>query len=93
MPLIRKIPKRGFNNKRFAGSLAVINVAELNAFDKGSSVDEAALREKGLVKGSFDGVKVLGAGELKTSLTVKASKFSKSAVEKIEKAGGSVTLI
>ena len=82
MPLTRRIPKRGFNNI-FAKEYAIVNVSDLNKFTEGTVVDAA-----GLIKKTCDGVKVLGDGELTTKLTVKAAKFTKSAVEKIEKAGG-----
>ena len=87
MPLHRRIPKRGFTNI-FKKEYAVINLADLERFDNGATVDEAALRAAGLVKGQNDGVKVLGNGKLSKKLTVSATKFSKSAREIIEKAGG-----
>ena len=89
MPLHRRLPKRGFTNI-FKKDYAVVNVSDLERFDNGASVDEATLRQAGLVKGSHDGVKVLGDGELSKKLTVSATKFSKSAKEIIEKAGGTV---
>ena len=89
MPLHRRLPKRGFTNI-FKKDFAVVNVSDLERFDNGASVDEAMLRQAGLVKGSHDGVKVLGDGELSKKLTVSATKFSKSAKEIIEKAGGTV---
>jgi len=89
MPLHRRIPKRGFTNI-FKKDYAVVNVSDLERFDNGVSVDEAMLREAGLVKGNHDGVKILGDGELSKKLTVSATKFSKTAREIIEKAGGSV---
>ena len=89
MPLHRRLPKRGFTNI-FKTEYAVVNVSDLERFDNGASVDEAMLRQAGLVKGSHDGVKVLGDGELSKKLTVSATKFSKSAKEIIEKAGGTV---
>lgn len=87
MPLHRRIPKRGFTNI-FKKDYAVVNVSDLERFDNGASIDEAMLRQAGLVKGSHDGVKVLGDGELSKKLTVSATKFSKTARETIEKAGG-----
>ncbi|HYC60083.1 MAG TPA: 50S ribosomal protein L15 [Thermoanaerobaculia bacterium] len=87
MPLHRRLPKRGFTNI-FKKDYAVVNVSDLDRFDNGASIDEATLRQAGLVKGSHDGVKVLGDGELSKKLTVSATKFSKSAREIIEKAGG-----
>jgi large subunit ribosomal protein L15 len=89
MPLHRRLPKRGFTNI-FKKDYAVVNVSDLERFDNGASVDETMLRQAGLVKGSHDGVKVLGDGELSKKLTVSATKFSKSAKEIIEKAGGTV---
>jgi large subunit ribosomal protein L15 len=87
MPLHRRLPKRGFTNI-FKKDYAVVNVSDLERFENGTSVDEAALRQAGLVKGQHDGVKILGDGELSRKLTVSATKFSKSAREIIEKAGG-----
>ena len=93
MPLTRRIPKRGFNNI-FAKEYAVINVSDLNKFVDGTVVDTELLKASGLVKKVCDGVKVLGDGELTSkNLTVKAVKFTKTAVEKIEKAGGKVEVI
>ena len=92
MPLYRRIPKRGFNN-RFAKEFAEVNVVDLNRFEEGTVVDFDLMLQSGLVKQVKDGVKVLGNGELKKKLTVKAEKFSKSAAEKIEKAGGKAEVI
>jgi len=89
MPLQRRVPKRGFNNI-FATRYAIVNVSQLNQFRKGSKVDAEALKKAGLIKKEYDGVKVLGEGELTKSLTVIAAKFSASAKEKIEEAGGQV---
>jgi len=89
MPLIRRIPKRGFNNKIFRTNYTIINVDQLNAFDDGATVTPETLVEAGLADKRFwEGVKVLGNGELKKKLTVKAHRFSASAREKITKAGG-----
>ena len=94
MPLFRRMAKRGFNNKAFADVVAILNVATLEeAFAKGDTVDLESLRAKGLAKGRFDLLKILGQGELSKSLTVVADRFSKSAVEKIEAAGGTVQVI
>lgn len=87
MPLARRIPKRGFNNI-FAAKYSIVNVADLNKFKDGTVVDAELLKASGLIKRENDGVKVLGNGELTAKLTVKAAKFSQSAIEKIEKAGG-----
>ncbi len=92
MPLYRRIPKRGFNN-RFAKEYAEINVEQLNRFEDGTVVDFELLAQTGMVKQVKDGVKVLGNGDLEKKLTVKAEKFTKSAVEKIEKAGGKVEVL
>ncbi len=92
MPLTRRMPKFGFQN-HFRKDFAVINVADLEKFSAGATVDLAALREAGLVKGRHDGVKVLGDGDLSKKLVVKADGFSKSAREKIEKAGGTAEVL
>lgn len=91
-PLARRLPKRGFTNK-FAAVVAEINVGQLEAFDAGASVDEQALRARGLIKGQIDRIKVLGKGELTKAVTVTAHSFSKSAQEKIAKAGGKAVLV
>ena len=88
MPLYRRLPKRGFNNARFATNYAIVNVSELNVFEDGAVVDAAALVESGLVNDQCDGIKILGNGELSKKLTVHAAAFSQSAKEKIEAAGG-----
>lgn len=90
MPLIRRLPKRGFNNTAFKTVYAIVNLADLNEFEEGSTVNEAALLEKGLIRGTYDGVKVLGTGELSKKLTVAVDKISAAAAEKIQKAGGSI---
>ena len=87
MPLMRRIPKRGFNNI-FATKYAIINVSDLNRFNDGDVVGVTELKAAGLIKKEYDGVKVLGNGDITVKVTVKAAKFSQSAVEKIEKAGG-----
>ena len=94
MPLFRRMAKRGFNNKAFADVVAIINIATLEeVFEKGDTVDLESLRAKGLAKGRFDLLKILAQGEISKSLTVVADRFSKSAVEKIEAAGGTVQLV
>ena len=93
MPLYRRFPKRGFSNARFQKDWAIVNVGDLEAYDANSTVDMAALKGKRLVVGTFDGVRVLGDGDLTRKLAVRADHFSKSAREKIEKAGGSCDLI
>ena len=92
MPLIRRIPKRGFNNAEFRTNYSIVNVGDLEQFDAGATVDESFLREKKVIRGISDGLKVLANGELTKSLNVTAKKISAAAKEKIEKAGGSVTL-
>ncbi|MDQ3625407.1 MAG: 50S ribosomal protein L15 [Verrucomicrobiota bacterium] len=92
MPLIRRLPKRGFNNAAFKKVYGIVNVGDLEAFDAGTSIDEALLRAKGLVRGRIEGVKILAGGELSKSVSVTVGKVSAAAKEKIEKAGGSVTL-
>lgn len=88
MPLIRRLPKRGFNNAQFTTRYNAVNVADLNQFDDGARVDETALTTVGLSKGRSDGIKILGTGELTKKLTVIASAFSASAKAKIEAKGG-----
>ena len=90
MPLIRRLPKRGFNNAAFHKRYAIVNLSDLKDFKSGSVVNEESLRAANLVRGNFDGVKILGGGELKHGLTIEAEKVSASAREKIEKAGGSI---
>ncbi|HUA64804.1 MAG TPA: 50S ribosomal protein L15 [Alphaproteobacteria bacterium] len=93
MPLIRRIPKRGFNNARFTTQYLPVNVGDLNKFEDGATVDEAALRAIGLANGRAAGIKILGNGELSKKLTVTVSAFSASAKSKIEAKGGSCALI
>ena len=90
LPLYRKLPKRGFNNARFAKVYAIVNVEALNVFEDGAVVDLDALLAKKIVRKANDGLKVLGSGELTKKLTVKASVFSATAKEKIEAAGGKI---
>lgn len=92
-PLLKRIPKRGFNNARFATEYVEVNVSKFNNFEAGTVVTPALLREKGIIKSFKDGVKVLGNGELTVGLTVQAKAFSKSAIEKIEAAGGKAEVI
>ena len=92
MPLIRRLPKRGFNNAAFHKNYAVVNLSDLSSFKEGTVVNEQLLRESNLVRGNGAGLKILGDGELKHALSIEADKVSASAREKIEKAGGSVTL-
>src|SRR5216110_2582454 len=92
MPLIRRLPKRGFNNAAFHKRYAIVNLSELAAFKSGSVVNEESLRAAKLVRGNFHGIKILGDGELKHGLTIQAEKVSASAREKIERAGGTVAV-
>ena len=92
-PLFRRIPKRGFNNYNFQVKYAVINVGDLNKFEDGATITPELLKEMGIVKKQLDGIKVLGNGNLDKKLTVKATMFSKTAKEKIEKTGGKAEVI
>lgn len=92
MPLQRRVPKRGFHNI-FATRYASVNVAALNKFEDGAVVDAAALKAAGLVKKEYDGVKILGNGNVEKKLTVKATAFSEAAKAKIEAAGGKAEVI
>ena len=92
-PLYKRLPKRGFTNIH-AHEYAIVNLGDINAlFEAGSVVELEALKKVGLVKKEHEGVKILGNGELDKALTIKAAKFSKSAVEKISKAGGTVEVL
>lgn len=92
LPLYRKLPKRGFYN-RFGKEYAIVNVADLNCFENGTTVDLAALLEARIIRKPYDGLKVLGNGELSKKVTVIASVFSASAKEKIEAAGGKTEVV
>ena len=91
MPLIRRLPKRGFNNAAFKLRIAVVNLDDLNDFADGATVDEAALRKEGLVRGTVDGVKILARGEITRKLVISGAKFSEAAKRKIEAAGGTIS--
>ncbi len=93
MPLIRRIPKRGFNNARHTTRYISVNLSSLNAFDEGAHVDESALKAVGLANGRSNGIKILGNGELKKRLTVRAHAFSGSARAKIEGLGGTCEVV
>lgn len=93
MPLYRRVPKRGFKNARFRTDYTVINVDQLNGYAAGSTVDLETVLASGLVSLETRLLKVLGDGELKRALTVRAQKFSKSALEKIQSAGGKAVLL
>ena len=88
LPLFRRLPKRGFSNAKFKTEYAVINLSDLNKFEDGAIVTPEILKEMGILKNQLDGVKVLGNGKLDKKLTVKAHRFSKTAIEAIEKMGG-----
>lgn len=91
MPMQRRLPKRGFNNK-FGLKIAEVNLRDLDRFEAGSVVDAQSLAEAGLIKGSFDAIKLLGQGELSKALTVKVDRASAGAKAKVEAAGGAVEL-
>lgn len=93
-PLYRRLPKRGFNNARFTTRYAIINLSDLNKFfNDGDVVSAEILKERGIIKNSLSGIKVLGNGVLEKKLTVKANRFTNSAVTKIEDAGGKAEVI
>jgi large subunit ribosomal protein L15 len=92
MPIYRRLPKRGFKNI-WAKQYAEVNVETLNRFDDGAEVDAVALVESGILKNVYDGIRILGSGELSKKLTVRAQGFTKSAVAKIEAAGGKTEVI
>lgn len=92
LPIYRRIPKHGFTNANRV-EFAIVNVSSLNRFEDETIVAPALLVESGLVRKEYDGIKVLGNGEITKKLTVQANKFSKSAIEAIEKAGGKVEVI
>ncbi|MBQ6840820.1 MAG: 50S ribosomal protein L15 [Bacilli bacterium] len=93
-PLYRRLPKRGFNNARFTTRYAIINLSDLNKFfNDGDVVSAEILKERGIIKNSLNGIKVLGNGVLEKKLTVKANRFTNSAVSKIEDAGGKAEVI
>ena len=93
LPLYRKLPKRGFNNYRFGKKYATVNVQSLNKFNDGEVVDSAALLAMGIINKAYDGVKILGEGEITKKLTVKAAVFSAKAKEKIEAVGGKTEVV
>ena len=93
LPLYRRIPKRGFKNAMFKTRYAVINLDELNAFEDGTVVTPALLKETGIIKNQLDGIKVLGNGKLEKKLTIQANKFSTSALAKIKESGSKAEVI
>ena len=92
-PLFKRLPRRGFSNKRFETKYAIVNVSDLNRFKDGDVVTPELLKESGLVKKELSGIKVLGNGKLEKKLTVKANVFTNSAITKIEEMGGSTEVI
>jgi large subunit ribosomal protein L15 len=92
MPLIRRLPKRGFNNAAFHKNYALVNLSDLSGFKAGSVINEESLREAKLVRGKFAGIKLLGDGELKHALKIEVDKVSAGAREKVDKAGGTIEL-
>jgi large subunit ribosomal protein L15 len=93
MPLIRRIPKRGFNNTAFKTTYAPVNLADVELLFEPGVIDETVLRGKGLVKGSWDGVKILGTGDVTKKFSFKVNAVSASAKEKVEKAGGAIEIL
>ena len=94
MPLIRKLPRRGFNNKIFDKEYSIVNVGQLNALKEGTVVTAELLKEKNIIKNIAPyGLKVLGNGNLEKALTIKASKFSETAIQKINKVGGKAEVL
>ena len=94
LPLYKRLPKRGFSNKRFKKEYAIVNIESLNVFEDKTVVTPALLKEKGLITKEYNsGVKVLGDGELKKKITIQANKFTKSALAKIEESGSKAEVI
>ncbi len=93
LPLFRRLPKRGFSNAMFKKEYAIINISDLEKFEDGAVVTPELLKEMGILKNQLSGIKVLGNGELTKKLTVKAQKFSSTAIEKIESKGGKAEVI
>ena len=92
-PLFKRLPRRGFSNKRFETKYAVVNVSDLNRFKDGETVTPSLLKEVGLVKKELSGIKILGGGKLEKKLTVKANVFTNTAITKIEELGGTTEVI
>jgi large subunit ribosomal protein L15 len=93
MPIYRRVPKRGFSNVNFSKKYSEVKLSDLNIFDNGTEVTEELLREHGIVRKVIDGIVVLGNGELTKKLFVKATKFTKTASEKIEAVGGKAEVV
>lgn len=89
MPLVRRLPKRGFSNVSFQTEVSIVNLEHLNRFEDGTTITPQTLREAGLIKGYYDEVKILGNGELNRQLTIQAHQFSQSAKKKIQQIKGS----
>lgn len=92
MPLIRRVPKRGFNNAQFKTQWAIVNLESLNRFENGATVDEKVLLDAGVIRRPFESVKILASGELTKKLTIVANHASAAAKAAIEKAGGTLTI-
>jgi large subunit ribosomal protein L15 len=92
MPLYRRLPKRGFNNI-FRKEYVVVNLEKLASFEAGAKIDPVVLRDNGIIRNLNEDIKILGTGEITNAIHVRAHRFSKSAVEKIQKAGGSIEVI
>ena len=92
MPLYRRVPKRGFNNI-FAKTYTEVKLSDLEVFDNGTVVNAELLKDKGIIRKVNDGIVILGAGDLSKNLTIQAARFTKSAQEKIEAAGGKVEVV
>lgn len=92
MPLIRRIPKRGFNNTAFRTRFAIVNLDSLEAFPNGATIDEAVLLDEGLIRRPYDAIKVLGGGSITKKIFVTVNRASESAKAAIEKAGGTLTI-
>lgn len=93
MPLFRRLPRIGFNNKRFQRVWSEVNISRLNQFEDGATVGPQELLDMGIVKKIVDGVKIMGYGQLEKKLNIQAHKFTKSAIEKIEAAGGKAEVL
>ena len=93
LPLYRRIPKRGFTNAKFKTIYATINIEDLNRFEDGIVITPALLKETGLVKKQYNGIKILGNGKLEKKITIQANRFSSSALEKIKEAGSKAEVI
>ena len=93
LPLYRRLPKRGFSNSDFKIKYATINVSDLDRFEDGTVVTPELLKECGLLKNQLDGIKILGNGEITKKLTIKAHKFSKTAIEKLENSGSKIEVL